>query len=63
MSKTLLESQEALEYLKCSRRMLKQLRERGAIAFVREGHRTIRYIKEDLDSFIEANTVKPIARE
>lgn len=51
----LMTEDETIEYLgsPVNARLLRTLRERRQIAFVRVGHRTIAYRRDDLDAFLE----------
>lgn len=57
MMTTLFDAAQASEYLGVPLPYLKRLRERREIAFVRLGHRTIRFLEEDLAQFVAKRRV------
>lgn len=55
-----LNSEEAQDYLNCSRRHLQYLRDSKSLRFSQSG-RTIRYSVDDLDDYLVTNRVTPIS--
>lgn len=53
MTQKLLDPPSAAAMLNVSERELRDLRARGAIAFHRLGHRTVRFTADDLSAFLD----------
>ena len=56
--KSFLSSTEAAAYTGLSDRCLKEYRLKGRIPHFRLGHKTIVYLREDLDAYLERHRVK-----
>lgn len=58
VNKELYTKKEAANYLAISVRTLERIMAKNEIAFIRDG-RTVRFLKSDLDDWIQRHRVKP----
>ena len=57
----LLTTDEACDYLDITPHLLKRLRERRAISYLKLGHKTIKYRRADLENYLDNCLVESIS--